>query len=1005
MSATLCTAESAAISAILVRVAVLKSIATGKAFTPDERQRTAIEHVHGPMLVVAGAGTGKTTVLTRRIANLIGEGHARPDEILALTYTDNAAREMRERVSSELGEPEAKGLRCKTFHAYCNELLIQNGKKFGVLDDKDLWIYLRRRIRELELQHFIRAASLTKFLDDLLDFFRRCHDELAGPDKYADYVQCLERNEYPIPRVTKSKDAATISDEEVLARCREIASVYAKVERMLQQDNLGTFGHMITRAYDLLRSDPDLMAAEQKRARFILVDEFQDANLAQVKILQQLAGAERNIFAVGDPDQAIYQFRGASSAAFTLFHTQFPGATMAVLDKNRRSTSPILRAAFALISKNPDIGASARGKAKDPTAFPYRRSPLVSARDEEAIEQGDPLPRVPVETVVLAAKEAEPSDLIAQIRQRKRQLRCRWKDFAVLYRQHGHRDDLVEALAEEGIPFSIENMDVLDTAEARDLLACLGAVVSSSDGASLFRVAALPQFAIDPQKLRAGMQALPRDSANSGLATVLGQIGGGSAVLEAIAQSREEISQTAAKARAGLAIICRRFSLPGTPVVNAVLDFVEVWEQKPITKTGELGELVEYLELFRAARGAITLPSGGEDAVQLMTAHTAKGLEWPHVFILRANSNSFPCSYKERLVEFPRQLRDADSTAANEGKTLYDQEERRLFYVAMTRARDSLTIYAKEGTGKVDPTPPGYIRELLKDHGAQSWLRQRRGCGEQTEIFAEAALPSPSASRTSEWLSLPPGRDLAARLSASAVQTYETCPLQFKLEREWHLPAEVPGAMQYGAAMHRVLRTYFDSVRFHREMTAEALLDLFRSELSAAGIQDHYQHELYEKQGIQQLNDFLAACRASAPPEVLHLEEWFEVRLGGATVTGRIDRIDQAGAGTVVITDYKTGNPRSQEDADQSLQLSIYALAAREKWGYRAAGLAFYNLGENAPVLTARSEAQLLDAQLKVEKVAHEIAAGKFQPKRGFHCNFCNYRNLCPATEKRVGRS
>ena len=192
---------------------VAKPISRPRAFEPDERQREAIEHVHGPLLVIAGAGTGKTTVLTRRVANLVREAHARPDEILAVTYTKNAAQEMRQRVQEELRGTNLSGLRIATFHEYCNELLIQNGKKFGVLDDQDLWIYLRRRIRELNLNYFVRAARLSKFFDDLLAFFRHCHDELVSPEKYEEYVQKLERGEVPIPRVSKSKDSVALADE------------------------------------------------------------------------------------------------------------------------------------------------------------------------------------------------------------------------------------------------------------------------------------------------------------------------------------------------------------------------------------------------------------------------------------------------------------------------------------------------------------------------------------------------------------------------------------------------------------------------------------------------------------------------------------------------------------------------------------------------------------------------------------------------------------------------
>ena len=154
---------------------------------------------------------------------------------------------------------------------------------------------------------------------------------------------------------SKSKNA--LDDAEVLGRCREIARVFTTMERWLQEENLGTFSHMITRAHALLHSDERFWPKPASRARFILADEFQDANFAQIKILARLAGADGNIFAVGDPDQAIYRFRGASSAAFELFHRHFPIAKLVVLEKNRRSTTPILRSAFALIDKNPPVFA------------------------------------------------------------------------------------------------------------------------------------------------------------------------------------------------------------------------------------------------------------------------------------------------------------------------------------------------------------------------------------------------------------------------------------------------------------------------------------------------------------------------------------------------------------------------------------------------------------------------------------------------------------------------
>ncbi len=503
---------------------------------------------------------------------------------------------------------------------------------------------------------------------------------------------------------------------------------------------------------------------------------------------------------------------------------------------------------------------------------------------------------MPVEVVVLDAKDTESGELITKLRELRRKSRCKWSDCAVLYRTHVNRDQLAAELARQDIPFTIENMDVMDTPEARDLFACLGAVVSDADGASLFRVAALPQFAIDPEKLRSGIKALPRDAGTSAIASVLSQIEGGPAVLERVRQTRADLANANAKGRSAVDILVRNFALNrSSRALKAVLEFVTLWEQKAITKTGEIGELLDYIEYYREAGGVIPLSSNDDDAVRLMTAHAAKGLEFSHVFIIRANSNSFPSSYKEPLIEFPRELHDPGSIAQGDDKELNQQEERRLFYVAMTRSRDSLTIYAKKGIGK-DPSPPGFMRDLLKDASLGRWLVQAPARGFQTDMFAEASAPA-TMTRTNQWLSLPPAASLHSRLSASAVQTYETCPLQFKLEREWRIPDEVPAAMQYGAVMHRVLRVFYDSVRLERPIPDEELIQLFREDLVQAGVQDHYQHELYETQGIQQLKDFLAAYRRAPARKVLHTEEFFDVKVGEVTVVGRIDRIDEVGQG------------------------------------------------------------------------------------------------------------
>src|SRR5208337_4088237 len=437
-------------------------------------------------------------------------------------------------------------------------------------------------------------------------------------------------------------------------------------------------------------------------------------------------------------------------------------------------------------------------------------------------------------------------------------------------------------------------------------------------------------------------------------------------------------------------------------LVVAFLKFVEAWQKKAIAETGSASEFLEYLDYFVQARGGISLPRSTDDAVQLLTAHAAKGLEFRHVAVLRGSSTWFPTPYREPLVAFPAELRRPDAISTDD-KTLHEEEERRLFYVAMTRARDTLAIYAHQGRGKKDPKPTQFLREFMAHPAYKKFWSTRPAAAVQDTLFAEEEQRiAVQQSNVAAWLLLPPSAGFVSGLSASAIEIYEECPLRFKLEREWNLPRDVPASLHYGAAMHNVLHTFYDGQRYQREVSDDELLEQFRAALAAAGIADRYQYELYLRQGMEQLRQFLEVARSGAAPEVLETERKFELLVGSAKLTGRVDRIDRTGADTVAIVDYKTGKPRSQEDADESLQLSLYALAARDAFGKRADRLIFHNLENNVAVCTTRSDGELEAAKLRVQKASDGIARGEFAAKPGYQCSYCPYRNLCPATEKVV---
>jgi DNA helicase II / ATP-dependent DNA helicase PcrA len=977
-----------------------------KDFIPNPRQKDAIEHVEGPMLVVAGAGTGKTSVLVERIARLVANGDARPDEILAVTYTRNAAAEMRCRVSErvrELGHAKAGEIRTVTFHGYCMEILQRCHAAFAPLTDEDLYVYLGRRLDKLQLRYYTRALNPAEFLRALNDFFSRCHDELVTASDYRAYLERLHAGERPLPRVVASSKADGLEDAEVLARCDEIARVYETVERWLAEDGLGTFGHMTVRAVELLRGSATLLGEERRRARFLLIDEFQDANFGQIELATMVAGKAANIFGVGDPDQAIYSFRGASNAAFEEFTRRFPQARGVVLDDNQRSRTPILRCAFSVLKQNPLPQCRAGNEE-------FHRTPLKSAREQN----GTLGPALPVEIATCQGGEeihteqgeaAFVARAMQALRRKKPASRPQKPRFAVLYRARTHPGQLLHDLAKLKIPFSVTGVDVLQTAAVRELLACMRVIANPADVEALFRVAALPQFALDGEAVREALQ-----SKTTAFETALRRLTGGPAVLRSLDQVRSAVTVAHMDALAAVDIAIAHFGFNGRePTVAALRDFIrETWKKKPdaIVGGGDLASLLDYLDWFADGGGTIVLPDNADDndfdRVRLMTVHAAKGLEFEHVFVLRLHSGLFPTNYRERLFEFPEALRRS-LAAQGESREVHRQEERRLFYVAITRARESLVVCTRPGSNK-RRRPTAFVGDLLDDAASRPFRHETIVVppAEQEHLFDIAAAEQPAVGLHA-WLLAPPSlRLLAPTLSATSVGMYEKCPLRFKLTRDWNIPGPPAAALEYGKVMHSVLKDIYDAMRAGRKRTVEETIELFRREMKAAYFDDPHQCSLYHRQGEAQLTAFLVARAQEPPPEVVGTEIGFDIKIGSVVVKGRVDRMDRVPGGLAVI-DYKTGSARKQKDADDSLQLSLYALAVKEKFGEPPARLLIYNLEDAGVVSTERNPAKLEKARERVMAAAEGIAAGHFEPKPEiFTCRWCEYRSLCPATEQKV---
>jgi DNA helicase-2/ATP-dependent DNA helicase PcrA len=951
-------------------------------------------------------------VITERIRNLLeSDPELAGENILGLTFTDKAAGEMKHRVMKSVGE-RAEGVWLGTFHSFCmQKILCAGSPDLRTIDEVDHWILLRRNISELELEHFKRLAEPGEFLSDFVTFFSRCQDELVSCEDYQHYVDGLRRN-YEGRKKHLEPDAQKLEEEE-LARQEELARAYRVSERLLRENNLITFGAQLMRAVELLRSDAALLEQLREQYRYILVDEFQDTNIAQLELLYLLAGDRRNIVAVGDDDQAIYRFRGASFGSFTIFLKRFCGVSesklvtsknqhLVSLTQNYRSTQRILRVAGEVISANE----------KSPLLPPKRLK--TDNPDGERIRVAE-----------FGSPDEEAHWVACEI-ERLHGPGNPWRNFAVLYRKHTHRDKLLEMLRRRGIPFVIKRFSILSSTIVRDLLAYLRLIAIPSDNVACARVLAAPYWGLEPRdlvRLAERAEKNHRRPLSEELDAVQGELPFArvGTHLPELVSMLNRLRQTARRVTTSELLDDLIRSLEVAPLpseadhfyVDRLADFVKAWEQRSEEK--KLRDFIEYLDFFEQASGDICVEDEPpDDAVQLMTAHAAKGLEFPHVFILHMNKRDFPSGTRPVMFEFPAELMKEEKPEGD----FQIQEERRLFYVALTRARQRLTLSTIVNKHK-KPSP--FLDDFLMNPQIQKFDAVQSSpkvvLPPAEEIAAPASNPLASLplfagllalepraySRVALWAKAyhpPLGEPL--QLSASAIECYQKCPMQYLFERVWRIRGGPSAAMTFGNAMHTTIKEFASELRKRRKISFEEVAAIYDREWSSAGFSDDYHEEEYRKEGRKELDKFYGSYVA-APPEVLFQEKSFELLLEhDVIVKGRMDQVNRINEEEVEIVDYKTGKAKDAKKADSSLQLSVYAIAAEEVLELKPARLVFYNLTTNEAVVTTRDAKALAKTKQTIAEVADRIRAKDFAAKPGFNCKYCGFEPLCPAHEQLI---
>ena len=968
----------------------------------NDEQRRAVTHDAGPLLIIAGAGTGKTTVITRRIAWLIAQRKARPEEILALTFTDKAAAEMEERVDT-LAPYGYADVEIATFHAFGDRLLREHALEVGlqpdfrILNRAEQIIFFRDRLFDFPLVRYRPLGDPTRHIRAIITLISRCKDEDIAPEEYQAYVERLQAQAAKAPGDAELCDRA--------AQHLELAQTYAKYQTLMAVAGVVDFGDQIVHALRLLRSRPYVLQNYQRRFKYILVDEFQDTNWAQFEIVKLLAARRANVAVVGDDNQAIYRWRGAAVTNFRSFLTDFPQTRVVVLTENYRSHQRILDAAYRLIVNNPDrLEENEEGRRYGIT----KRLAAVRRLD------GPEPQALHYET---ATQEA---DAVAQmIRERVEQGAWKYDDVAILVRSNNDADQFLRSLNLRGVPWTFSgNAGLYGRPEIRLLIAFLRSVAHPDDSVSVHYLASSDIYQVPIVDLT--RCATYADRRHRWLFDVLRSV-------ETLPETRDEVGDEGRAAIRRLVADLTRYmelarEMPtGELLYQFLIDSGWLARMSKAATARDEAEVQNISKFFRRVQDASkalrydnvrefvnhldALIDAGEDpavaeadvetpAVRVLTVHKAKGLEFPVVFLVTLAQDKFPLRRRKDALELPMELiKETLPPSAD----FHQQEERRLFYVGMTRAERELYLTsARDYGGARARKVSQFVLEAL-DLPKDAARPFKAKAIEEIQQFA-----SPVEATDETLAPIPPDRELL--LSHRQVDDYQTCPLKYRYIHLLRVPILRHHTVVYGNTVHKVVEHYLKRRVAGNYTSLEDLLAIYEREWDNQGFLTWDHEEARKAAGRAALTRFWHEEEAGGV-RPSHVEKDFGFSLGADRVRGRFDRVDEDLLGATII-DYKTGEVAKQSIADRrtakSLQLQMYALAWREMTGALPQRVELRFIESNLVGRHAPDENDVEEATEAVKAAAVGIRARRFEATPSYTaCRYCAYNQICPFTATR----
>ncbi|MFA5770877.1 MAG: ATP-dependent DNA helicase [Patescibacteria group bacterium] len=974
----------------------------------NKEQQQAVKYNKGPLLIIAGAGTGKTSVIVEKIKYLIKKKTAKPEQILALTFTEKAASEMEERVDRAMPYGYFQ-MNVSTFHAFADQILKENGFQIGLspsyrlMTEAETILLLKQNIFLFKLKYFRPLGNPNKFLEALLQHFSRLRDEDIAPEEYVRFAQNQRSN------IKDQKEEDQLIERQ---KYHELATAYQTYQKLKLKEGLMDFADLVYYSLRLFKKRPNILKRYQQQYPFVLVDEFQDTNISQYQLIKLLSPVKKNprLTVVGDDSQAIYKFRGASVSNIISYMKDYKKAKLITLKKNYRSNQTILDHAYKLIKNN------------DPDTLEFRLGISKNLIASKSVQTHDHINYYLAENV-----EDESDNVAKQIL--KLSKTYKFSDFAILTRANNHSEPFVKSLSRAGVPFQFLGPGTLyKQPEVKDLIAYLKILYNLEDSPSLFRLLYMGIYSIDKKDVSL-LLTFSKKINQSLFQTMEIYL---SYFDVSIHRSEFEIykkylpllkSETKENLLTIYKMIVKHLGLLKTNTAGQILYYFLEESGLLLTLTNYKNETQEKiainisnffnkLKIFESEHEDASVfavvdfinmsVEMGEspivaktdisslNAVNILTVHSAKGLEFSVVFLVNLTEERFPTRHKKEIISIPENLIKEILPTGD----YHIQEERRLFYVGLTRAKDQVFLSSSKfyGEGKRVRKISRFVIETLGDELVSKKTNLKKEQKSQLTIFD---FKTPKQTKQVS------GNPTPTNFSYSQLNSYKTCPLQYKYQYVLKIPTNPTSAESFGITIHKTLQDFYSEFLVNKKVNKKRLLEFYKKSWIPIGYSSKSHEERMKKEGEKMLINYFNKYHFSTL-NIIGLEKLFKIKIANDIfLTGKIDRIDSISKNEIEIIDYKTGKKPSKKELTKSMQLTIYTLAAQDKNLFnkklKDINLTFYYLQAPEKITLKKTEDDLLETREKIINIVEDIRQNIFPANPGIHCDFCPFKIICEA--------